>query len=87
MDLGGIAMKRYSASPKLQHYWNLTIRWFRVISRTLVGGPYLSAMVQSVYSTAPADRAKVFVLVGFNGISNIIGHLLPNPFYTYILDI
>ena len=25
-------------SPKLQHYWNLTIRLFNDISRTLVGG-------------------------------------------------
>ena len=25
-------------SPKLQHYWNLTIRLFSVISRTLMGG-------------------------------------------------
>ena len=23
--------------PKLHHYWNLTIRWFSVISRTLIG--------------------------------------------------
>ena len=46
-------------SPKLQHYWNLTIRLFSVISRTLVGGGgYPSAEVQSVYSTAPADWAK-----------------------------
>ena len=40
---------------------SLIIRWFRVISRTLVGlgeGSYPSAEVQSVYSTAPADWAK-----------------------------
>ena len=26
-------------------------------------------------------------LVGFYGISTIIGYLMPNPLYTYILDI
>ena len=47
-------------SQKLQHYWNLTIRLFSVISRTLVllgEGSYPSAEKQSVYSTAPADLA------------------------------
>ena len=39
----------------LQHYWNLTIRLFSVISGHLLGeGSYPSAEVQSVYSTAPA---------------------------------
>ena len=48
--------------PKLQHCWNLTIRLFSVISRTLVGGmSYPSAEKQSVYSTAPADWASVYV--------------------------
>ena len=28
-----------------------------------------------------------FGLVGFYGIWNIVGHLMPNPFYTYILNI
>ena len=43
-------------SPKLQYYWNLTIKLFSVISRTLVGGgSYPSAEMQSVYSTALAD--------------------------------
>ena len=45
-------------SPKLQHYWNFTIRLFSVISRTLVGGSYPSAEMQSMYSAASADRAK-----------------------------
>ena len=34
--LGVIAMKGYSAFPKLQHYWSLTIGLFSVIYRTLV---------------------------------------------------
>ena len=28
-----------------------------------------------------------FDLVGFYGISTILGYLMPNPLYTYILDI
>ena len=44
---------------KLQHYWNLTIRLFNVISRTFVGrGSYPSAEMQSVYSTASANWTK-----------------------------
>ena len=46
-------------SPKLQHYWKLTIRLFSVICRTLVWrGSYPSAKVQLVYSTSPANWAK-----------------------------
>ena len=48
-------------SPKLQHHWNLAIWLFSVISRTVIGGggSSPSAEVQSVYSTAPADWAKL----------------------------
>ena len=28
-----------------------------------------------------------FGLVGFHGISTIVGYLMPNSFYTYILNI
>ena len=38
MNLGVIAVKGYPHSPKLRHYWSLTIRLFSVISRTLVSG-------------------------------------------------
>ena len=51
-------------SLKFQHNWNLTIRLFRVISRTLigeVGGSYPSAEKHLVYSTAPADWAMNWV--------------------------
>ena len=37
VNLGGIAIKEYSAFPKFKHYWSLTIRLFCVISETLVG--------------------------------------------------
>ena len=43
-------------SPKLLHHWNLTIRLFSVISRTLIGEwSYTSAEKLSRYSTAPAN--------------------------------
>ena len=38
VDPRTMAIKGYSASPKLQHYWRLTIRLFSVISRTPIGG-------------------------------------------------
>ena len=52
-------------SPKIQHYWSLTIRLFSVISRTLVGESYPSAEMQSVCSTAPADLA-------YNALNDIV---------------
>ena len=59
VDLGVMAMKGYSASPKLQHHWNIAIILFSVISRTLVVvGSYPSEEMQSGYSTAPADWAS-----------------------------
>ena len=50
-----MAMKVYSSN--IQHHWNLTIRLFSVITRTL------DAEMQSVYSTTPADWA-IFGWVG-----------------------
>ena len=58
VDLGAMAMKGCFHSPKPRHYWNLTIRLFSVIPRTLIGGPYNSAEVKPVYSTAQADWAE-----------------------------
>ena len=43
-------------SPRRQHYWDLIIRLFSVISRTLDGG----GLTQSVYSTAQADWANIW---------------------------
>ena len=40
VDAGVMASKGYSAFPKAQHYWNITIILFNIISRTLVGGSY-----------------------------------------------
>ena len=54
-----MAIKGTLKSPKTLHHWNITIRLFRVISRTLDGGPYSSAEAKSVYSIAPADWVKL----------------------------
>ena len=47
-------------SPKLQYYWNLTIRLFSVISRTLVRGvlPLCREAVGVLYS--PSQMGKLF---------------------------
>ena len=67
VELGAMALKGYSAfkDPKIQYYWNLTIRLLSVIFRTLVGsrGSYLSSEKQSVYSTAPTDWAKINLII------------------------
>ena len=39
-----MSIKGYSVFPKLQHYLNLTMRSFRVISRTLVGEGGLTSL-------------------------------------------
>ena len=43
-------------------------------------GSYLSAEVQLAYSTASADRVVGGCLV-FNGISTLVGDLMPNPVF------
>ena len=56
VGLGAMAIKSTPHSPKLQHYWRLTIRLFHVISRTLImGESYPSAEMQLVYPAAPAE--------------------------------
>ena len=59
VDLGEIAMKRYSAFPKAPALLEPHHQIVYFISRTLVGGEsYPSAKKQSVYSTPPADWAN-----------------------------
>ena len=56
-------------SSKLNYYLRRTIRMFSFISRTLVVvGSYLSADMQSAYSTAPADWALKMSLLFTNHI-------------------
>ena len=75
-------------STKLHHYWSLIIRLFNEISGTFIGGPYSSAKLQSVYSTAPTEQAKTIIdpMVGY--VLRHINHrefiLMPNPVYIYI---
>ena len=55
VDLGAITMKETPHSLKLEHYRNLTIILFSILSRTLVGESNPFAHMQSVYSIAPVD--------------------------------
>ena len=59
VDLGAMAMNVTPHFPKLKHHWNLTIRLFSVISGHSLEKSYPSAEMQSVYSTALAEWAKV----------------------------
>ena len=59
-----------------------------------MGKSHPSAEIQWVYSAALAvwvreekEKKVWFGLVWFYGISTIEGYLMPNPFYTYILNI
>ena len=55
-----MAMKGALHFPKLQYYWSLTIKLFLCHIQALnEEGFYPSAEVQSVYSTALADCAKI----------------------------
>ena len=62
--------------PKLQHYWNITIIVFSVISRVLLRRSLTSAEVPSVYFTAPDDWAKETMMrkTRQGGKDNINGH-------------
>ena len=60
MDLGVIATKEYSTFPKAPALL-APHHGFMPYPGHLLGGGYLSAEMQSVYSTASADRAAVYV--------------------------
>ena len=57
-NLGAMAMTSASHSPKLQHHWNLTISFFSVIFRTLVGGglPLCRGAVSVFYSPSWQEK-------------------------------
>ena len=59
VDLGAMVMKGYATFPKAPALLGVTIRWFNVISRTLIGDLTPHVKTQSVYSTAPADWAEL----------------------------
>ena len=58
-DLKSMAMKGSLHSQKLHPHWNLTIRFFNVMSRTLVGWSYPSAWEQLVQSSVQTDWANL----------------------------
>ena len=78
VDSGAMAIKGYSAFPKLQNQWNLTIR-------TLVGGlSYPSEEVLSVYSIALADRAiNYWYYIRFQDIQSFFFSFLFFKWRTY----
>ena len=47
----------------------------------------LTSIVSAGYHVTIYIRYIFFGLVGFYGISTIVAYVMPNPFYTYILDI
>ena len=56
-------------SPKLQHHWNLTIRLFRVICRTLVGDGGLTLLqrcCQFILQSQLIGQKSLFFLVLYN---------------------
>ena len=80
VDLGSMAMKEYSAFPKLQHYWSLIIRLFSVIYQDTLwggGGSYPYEEMQSVYFTASANwdiwYLKVALIYGIKDASLRLG--------------
>ena len=44
----------------------------------------LKVMATKGYSIFPQIQNSRFGLVGFNGMTTIVGYLMPNPLYTYI---
>ena len=62
VDLEVMAMNGYAAFPKSPRL-EPCHHWFNVISRILVGVSYLSAEMQSVYSTVPTDFLNIWTQV------------------------
>ena len=65
VDLGVMAMKKPPHCPKLQHYWNLSIRLFRVISRTLVGDALLLCRDAVSVFYSPNRQGKRTIMFNF----------------------
>ena len=58
-------------SPKFQHYWNLIIRLFSVISRTLIGGYSLQICSQCILQPQPTGQLFI-VKTADNLLSNYV---------------
>ena len=81
VDLGAMAMRGTPHAPKLQHCWNLTIRLFSVISRTLVscwGLTLLQRCSQCILHPQPTGQSTWYwtwcpeLLVNTNHYANIV---------------
>ena len=73
VELGAMAMKGAPHSPKLQHHWNLTIRLFSVISRTLIRGVSLTSLQRSSrYILQPQPTGQGSKWIWGNGNKGII---------------
>ena len=65
MNRGAMVMKEYSAFPKAPASLEPQHQIVYCHIRTLVGGSFSSAEVQSVYFTAPANWATRTLVVGW----------------------
>ena len=72
-DLGAIAIKGTPYSPKLQQCWNLTIRLFSVITRTLNGGGGLTPLQrcsQCILQPQPTGQTRAWKSSSGNCVRN-----------------
>ena len=68
VNTGAMTVKSTSHSPKLQHYWSLTIRYFSVISRTMVRGvlPQCKDVVSVFDSSSQLGRESLESYSGYS---------------------
>ena len=88
VELGAMAMKWFSAFPKVQHPWNFTIRLFSAISRTLVGSGGLTPLQSSnrcILHSQLTRQLLYGVIVHFRVISRFQIYLFEN--YTYLIKL
>ena len=66
-----MAVKGNPHSPKLQHYWSLTIRWFSAISRIFIEWGWGLVICRDAVGVfySPSQQNKLVVLALFNSQS------------------
>ena len=101
VDLGVMTMNRYSTLPRSPKLGPRHQMKFSIISRILFKERGLTPLLHIQHILSSINKTdlnfgdvlshkEVFVwfgLVGFYGISTIVGYLMPNPLYTYVLSI
>ena len=70
----------HATSPELDPHFRSSLVWFYGISNPF--GSFNAESFLYLYI-----RYIWFALVGFYGISTLVGYLIPNNFYTYIINI